>query len=285
MRSYENRLFLQVLAKFAKMESFKIIPPSPILAPYVKHYWILRIDEVMQTCERVIPTGYVQLVFHKGDRMISSEQSGLQPRSFVGGQSMGFSDLISSGRTHMIVVAFHPAGARPFFNLPLDKFFGLNISVGEIEDRTYKELEDKLMNIDDDYSCIQLIENHLMSRLHLLNGYNYARIGAAVGLAYRESEIDAISFAAESCLSAKQFGRIFSEYVGISPKKFLRIVRFHRALHTWQNNRDMELAQLACECGFYDQPHMIHEFKTFSGYSPTEYLAVCAPHSDLFSAS
>lgn len=264
------------------MELFKIIQPSAVLARYVKNYWILRIDK-LYAGERVIPVGYLQLIFHKGDRMFSSAEGGLQPRFFVGGQSVGFSDLISSGKTHMIVVAFHPAGARPFFNIPLDKFFGMNISVDEMEDRNYKELGDKLMEIDDDNACIDLIEKYLVSRLNRTNVYNIQRVGAAIGLAHQHSEIDIDLLADESCLSKKQFNRIFSEYVGVNPKKFLRVVRFQRALHLWQNNIHIELAQLACECGFYDQSHMIREFKIFSGYTPMEYLAACTPHSDFFS--
>ena len=45
----------------------------------------------------------------------------------------------------------------------------------------------------------------------------------------------------------------------------------------------MSFSQLAYECGFYDQSHLINEFKVFSGYTPKEYLAACAPHSDYFS--
>lgn len=86
-----------------------------------------------------------------------------------------------------------------------------------------------------------------------------------------------------ACLSNKQFGRVFAEYVGATPKEFLRIVRIQRALYTLQCQPGISFAQLAYECGFFDQSHMIKEFKLFSGYTPAEYLAVCAPYSDYFS--
>jgi len=54
-------------------------------------------------------------------------------------------------------------------------------------------------------------------------------------------------------------------------------------LYTLQCQPGISFAQLACECGFFDQSHMIKEFKLFSGYTPAEYLAVCAPYSDYFS--
>jgi AraC-like DNA-binding protein len=54
-------------------------------------------------------------------------------------------------------------------------------------------------------------------------------------------------------------------------------------LFVLQFNPHIDLTQLAFECGFYDQSHLIKEFKTFSGYTPAEYLAVCNPYSDYFS--
>lgn len=86
-----------------------------------------------------------------------------------------------------------------------------------------------------------------------------------------------------TCLSYKQFKRVFSEYVGINPKEFLRIVRFQRALFTMQTQPQTSFTELAYACGFYDQSHLIREFKSFSGLTPGEYTAVCEPYSDYFS--
>ena len=86
-----------------------------------------------------------------------------------------------------------------------------------------------------------------------------------------------------ACLSDKQLSRIFAEYVGSMPKEVIRIVRLQRALYSLQNSATENFTQLAYECGFYDQAHLIKEFKTFSGYTPKEYLLVCDPYSDYFS--
>lgn len=85
------------------------------------------------------------------------------------------------------------------------------------------------------------------------------------------------------CLINKQFQRIFSEHVGAMPKEFMRIVRFHKALFTLQNNPSLSFTQLAYECGYYDQAHLTNEFKLFSGYSLREYVAICTSHADYFS--
>ena len=69
----------------------------------------------------------------------------------------------------------------------------------------------------------------------------------------------------------------------LTPKEFIRIVRMQRALSMLQQDATIPFVQVAYECGFSDQSHMIKEFKLFSGYTPAEYLSVCAPYSDYFS--
>lgn len=66
-----------------------------------------------------------------------------------------------------------------------------------------------------------------------------------------------------ACLSSKQFGRIFADYVGTTPKEFIRIIRMQRALSMLQQDATIPFVQVAYECGFSDQSHMIKEFKLF----------------------
>ena len=96
-------------------------------------------------------------------------------------------------------------------------------------------------------------------------------------------QVNTLQLSDVACLSTKQFGRVFTDYIGTTPKDFLRIVRMQRALYVLQQNPGSPFAQVAYECGFSDQSHMIKEFKLFSGYTPAEYLSVCAPVSDYFS--
>ena len=71
-------------------------------------------------------------------------------------------------------------------------------------------------------------------------------------------------------LSRRQFERKFKEYSGFSPKEFFKIVRFKNAMKESARG-EKSLAQIAIECGYYDQSHFTHEFKKYSGYSPREY--------------
>lgn len=265
------------------MESFNIIKPTAILAPFVNHYWSLKVGGSMPAGERVIPTGSVSLVFHRADPMISQAEGRVQPRAFVSGVSMGYEDLTATGALDMLVVVFKPLGSGAFLNVPLDEFRNSNVAVAQTGDIQLRDLSERVLDARSDREAAALIEQFLISRLHRHEGYTFRRIESALQQINNNPFADVASSADIACLSARQFNRIFSAQVGVRPKEFMRIVRFQRALYTLQLSPATNLAQLAAGCGYYDQAHMTREFREFSGYTPLEYISVCAPYSDYFS--
>jgi hypothetical protein len=65
--------------------------------------------------------------------------------------------------------------------------------------------------------------------------------------------------------------RLFKTYVGISPILFRRIIRHQNTLRALLSH-DQDIAGLAFEEGYYDQSHLIKEFKRFLGRTPTEFI-------------
>ncbi len=272
-----------IIALADKMESFKIIKPSPHLVPYIRYYWILQIDGTTPVRERTLPVGCVNMVFHRANTLFSLTEKSLQPTAFISGQSTSYSEVESTGPLDMIFVVFQPYAARIFFQIPISEFHEKNVSISAIGDPELKELEKQVADTMDDSRSIGLIEHFLLSRLHSFSTYNVKRVVAAVQEINQQSQPTITQLSQIACLSNKQFNRVFTEYIGTHPKEFIRIVRMQRALYLLQTHPDRNFAQLAFECGFYDQSHLIREFKSFSGYTPTEYLSVCAPYSDYFS--
>ncbi|MDR1198260.1 MAG: helix-turn-helix domain-containing protein [Prevotellaceae bacterium] len=264
------------------MQSFQTIQPSALLAPYVKLYWFLTANSSGQASERVIPSGQICLMFHRGERLFSSAHNRLQPRAFLGGLETGYTDLLYSGSIDLVCTVFQPAGAKAFFNMPLIELSEQSVAVDDLEDPQLIELGNRLFDIADIQTSVLLIEQFLFSRLRTPAVHNLLRINAALQSVYSgQQNVEAL--AQTACLSYKQFKRVFAEYTGANPKDWLRTVRFQKALYTLQTQPAVSLAQLACECGYYDQPHLIKEFKIFSGYTPVEYLSIYAPYSDYFS--
>ncbi|EYA70559.1 bacterial regulatory helix-turn-helix s, AraC family protein [Bacteroides fragilis str. S24L15] len=222
------------------------------------------------------------MVFHRGRQLFSLTEGRLQPSSFISGQAFGYSDVESTGMLEMIVVVFQPFAAKAFLHMPVSEFRGMNVNTEETGDPLLVDLGRRIADMPDRVACIRLIEEFLLSRLYAFPEYNLKRVSTVLEAVNLHPHIRTAQLADVACLSNKQFGRVFAEYVGATPKEFLRIVRIQRALYTLQCQPGISFAQLAYECGFFDQSHMIKEFKFFSGYTPAEYLAVCAPYSDYF---
>ncbi|HMX79717.1 MAG TPA: helix-turn-helix transcriptional regulator, partial [Ferruginibacter sp.] len=71
--------------------------------------------------------------------------------------------------------------------------------------------------------------------------------------------------------SQKHLIKLFKDHVGITPKGFLKIIRFQKAVQEIEASKNIHWARLALESGYYDQAHFIHDFKEFSGFTPQEY--------------
>ena len=263
------------------MEYFQVIKPTPALSPYVKQYWFLR-SECIGHVQGIIPTGYVSLFIHRANPLFSVEKNELYSQSYICGQSTTYSNLLLTGTMDLVCIDFMPYGAKLFFNIPISELKEQTIALDFLEEPEWVELGKLLVDVPDNEHCVRLIESLLIKRFSYTKEYNMRRMSATIN-AVNQGQKEVKKLAEISCLSYKQFKRVFSEYVGANPKDFLRIIRFQKALFTLQTQQNISLTQLSYECGYYDQAHCIKEFKQFSGYTPTEYMAVCDPYSDYFS--
>ena len=81
-------------------------------------------------------------------------------------------------------------------------------------------------------------------------------------------------------LSSRRLARLFSLEVGLTPKLYARVLRFSRAVQLTRVDRPVDWSDVAERCGYFDQPHFIHDFKEFSGLTPSEYLLRRTPYSN-----
>ena len=166
------------------MQSFQLIKPCFALAPYIRHYWILQDDSIAPVSERTLPIGCMQLVFHKGKQLLLLGESELQPQSFISGQSVGFSDVMSTGRIEMITVVFQPYAVNALTTAPARTacsshlFHGQTVDTDAMEDVELSDLVKQVTDTSDNAVCIRLIEQFFLRRLYTLPEYNLKRMSA-----------------------------------------------------------------------------------------------------------
>ena len=59
--------------------------------------------------------------------------------------------------------------------------------------------------------------------------------------------------------------------IGVTPKRYCRLLRFQQVVAKTHGAKNLNWAELALVCGYFDQAHFIHEFREFSGVTPSAY--------------
>jgi AraC-like DNA-binding protein len=81
------------------------------------------------------------------------------------------------------------------------------------------------------------------------------------------------ALASELGWSRKRLAARFREEVGLPAKSLARIVRFRRAVGFLEHDEERSLAEIALDCGYFDQAHLNRDFRALAGSTPTEFLA------------
>lgn len=90
--------------------------------------------------------------------------------------------------------------------------------------------------------------------------------------AKRLEDLPVSAVARELGMSERTLRRLFHEAVGLSPKAVARLARFHRALRAARATDTPRWADIAFDAGYYDQAHLIAEFRDLAGVTPTALL-------------
>jgi transcriptional regulator GlxA family with amidase domain len=86
-------------------------------------------------------------------------------------------------------------------------------------------------------------------------------------------------------MSCRHLERKFKERIGMTPKQLCRNARFKHAYKQIEASQRKKWADMALTCGYYDQAHMINEFRYFTGASPAEFFKPSSPVPDFFTAN
>jgi transcriptional regulator GlxA family with amidase domain len=142
-------------------------------------------------------------------------------------------------------------------------------STEEIWSLEGRRLEEIVFNAQTDLERIEAVEEFLLQQLDRVAAR--PRLEAAVAEVIRscgQTRVDQL--ASMVGLSSRQLEREFRSGAGLSPKALARVIRFQNLLRLVGEGTLREWATLALATGYADQPHMVREFREFTGQSPTE---------------
>jgi AraC-like DNA-binding protein len=255
--------------------------PRPPLNQFVELLWFHEGLNCDHRLERVLPDGSMELIINLRDeaRHVFDRVTHRPRRSYRGSWLSGphseFIIIDTAPDASMIGVHFRPGGASAFLGLPLDELRNSVVDLEALWNGGPQSLRDQLLEAPTPSAKFRILEDALFARWRRAAPRHRAVLYALERFTREPQSVTVGKVTAEIGLSSRRFIEVFTEQVGMTPKVFCRVRRFQRALNEIQQTRKVVWADIATECGYYDQAHFIHDFKEFCGITPSDYLDAC----------
>lgn len=257
---------------------FQLHIPGFPLNQFVESFIYYRDYNPVHSVDRFLPDGNVNIVFDLTDypKYIYDNET---LKEIQACRNVWFSGIrnqyitIPSGKdSEMFIINFHKGKSYPFVQMPLHELTdsvvdGDLVLTSEIMDMRAMLLES--VSISGKFQAAEsFLTKKFNSRL-IVNPF----IDFAVNKILQSPEQASIEHISRKVgYSQKHLIKLFKDNVGMTPKGFLKIIRFQKAIQEIDASKKINWAGLALESGYYDQAHFINDFKLFSGFTPREYI-------------
>jgi AraC-like DNA-binding protein len=242
------------------------------LQPDGRHeYWLDRSDPLLNT---ILPGTHVSVVFNGGDGWAAGRTlatSALLPRSWVLGP-VTRSRILRVGKSVRAVGAvISPTFTSDVLGVPAAELVDRIIP---LEDLWSPSEVERLLHCHAQQGTVPAISALRDELTDRIRGPRTGTVGyACPGMVTAQGGRVCVHAMAERYgLGRRRFGREFFEATGLPPKLYARISRFQWLLRALLSNDVSRWASVSSAAGFYDQPHMINEFRTFTGSAPTVFF-------------
>jgi AraC-like DNA-binding protein len=225
---------------------------------------------------REVPHGRVVLILGLGEPIeIAGARAPSKPEtltSFVAGMHDEFTLTEHGGRQRGIQVDLTPLGAYRLFGLPMhelaNEVVGLDTLFGR---RRIETLTDQLASASTWEDRFAELDATLMAWIADGPEPDRSVAWAWQQLDHSAGRVPVATLANEIGWSRRHFANRFREHIGLGPKATGRVLRFRRAVQLLDTTD--AIASVAADCGYADHSHLVHDFQSLAGCTPTELRA------------
>lgn len=255
--------------------------PRKELRRFIKRYFFYEIKgAILSNKCNVVSNGDVELFIHFGGSHIAVIKDGkiADLRCFLKGicplgvQWTGIPQAGQNGVYKVVAIAFTLSGLELFRDITRCNFLNQIYDADEFVGFYLKSIRERCQDLD-----FQTIANMLdkgfmkfFSRAEKYQIIPFDRLYTKCNSISGSLNVERLS--CEFNMSYRSINRYFHNYLGISPKCYLRIVRFDKICRGLQNACHSDLMDVIYLCGYYDQSHFIREFREVMHMSPLNFL-------------
>lgn len=280
---------------------FQIIYPAESLRPYIFRYVFVRAEGTTDTMTppaddaRFVNGKHVQpLLPNYGSfifvRNVLVEIGGKQSSELMllGANQRTLGLTTVSGWFEGMLLDFEPGGMHVLTGIDLQELSEKVLTATEYGDEGLVQL-DRIFKTNSRAEDIAVqLDAFFLGRIPRKDDVHYTRIRKVIAACDEANgNISAAQMASIACLGERQFLRVFRQYVGIPPKQFVRLRRFHRTIQDMQQQaaqgQPTDLLSIVLRHGYYDLSHAALDFQQMGCVSPGQFRMLGIPLSDDFS--
>ena len=259
------------------------IAPSPALAPFVRCLWHLSgpANSVREP-EPIVPDGCVEIVLNLSDPFHRVNGGAhVQPATMLVGQLTGPIVVIPTGRVDVWGVRLQPWGASACLRMPLielrEATVALDDALGDLTSLA-DAVHDERDGARGGHALMVALERWV-SRCPIPD----SGVRAAVELITHAPSLPSVrSVGAQLGRSTRWVQRTFRDTVGLNPKMLARIHRVQRAMRVARSRPARNWSAIAADVGYFDQSHLVRDFRQLVGCTPSEFAARDQAITDAF---
>tara|TARA_R110000868_G_scaffold304437_9_gene565117 strand:+ start:27237 stop:28052 length:816 start_codon:yes stop_codon:yes gene_type:complete len=252
---------------------YKLAEP---LQNYIECVWFEDFTQLEENSGRthlVVPDNTVELVLTNNSFERSSNEKKIKIRSHLTGLKTKPQQVKVVGKP-LLSIRFKPHGIYPFINENVIDTVNESINAELLFGKRIIQIQEQITSKNSEFEKVQLLEEFFSVRLLELNKksdpfFNYLlqKINHSKG----QTHLRKIS--KELQVSQKTIQRKFLKYMGITPKKYSRLVRLIEVLKYHEKQSSLNFSNQLYNFGYFDQMHFLKEVKDFTGKTPTEYFS------------
>jgi AraC-like DNA-binding protein len=235
-------------------------PPTGALACFVAYYWRVSWDLCgrLPHLQETLPHPNIYLVFDDGRLQLSGVSTAKFTRTLA---DEGFA----------LGVKFRPGGFRPFLNASVSSLTNRIVDPRDVFGSDADDLEAALLSHQEVEKMFSAMDTFLLQRVPPLDE-NVQLVDGLVREILEQPAIRTVDDLVErTSIGKRSLQRLFRDYVGVPPKWVIRRYRLHELVSRLEAGEPLNWPDLALELGYYDQAHLIHDFRSITGYSPAGY--------------
>lgn len=254
---------------------YRIAPPAAPLARFIENYWYVEATENGPVDLRVsvFVDGRADLIANFGapySREVIGGEARTIRRPNLDAQRLEPIRIAQRGNVRTAGVRFRIGGLAPFVAVPLRGVTGTTPALSDVFDGDTEELLrrlDRSRGVDAVARCFDAYFLAALARARVPTSF-YVALDAMVSSG-GNATVEAVANSAG--VSPRQVARLFSRYLGLTPKELARVTRFQTAMRALMRDRSASLVDVALEAGYFDQAHFIREFRRMTGGVPRGY--------------